>query len=205
MKILIADDHPLVRKGLAAAFTSESDVEDVLEAAGVDEAFNIILQRNPEIGIVDLRLGKEDGLDIVNKARAKKLGTKFIVLTSSSRREDFLRAEASGVEGYVLKESFIEDILYAFHVVARGKRFIDPEIMRYKSEAEETKPDGLTVREREVLAELGKGLCNMQIATKLYISEHTVKKHISCILSKLGLTCRTEAALYANHLLRIDM
>ncbi len=203
MKILIADDHPLVRKGLFSALAAEEGIDEVLEASSVAEAVSLIFRMNPDIGIIDLRLGKEDGLEIVSIVKAKKLSTKFIVLTSSPKREDFLRAQEIGVDGYLLKESFIEDILYALHVVARGKKFIDPEVLHYKIEGTVQNVGMLTVREQEVLYKLGKGLCNSQIAGELFISEHTVKKHISSILSKLGLSHRTEAALYTNNLLTI--
>lgn len=200
MKILIADDHPLVRKGLSSALILEDGIDEVFEAANVGEAVNMISRLNPDISVIDLRLGLEDGLEIVSIAKAKKLMTKFIVLTSSSKREDFVRAQDTGVEGYILKESFIEDIIYAFHIVARGKKFIDPEMLNYKL-GNTQNVDMLTAREQEVLYELGKGLSNDRIAKKLFISEHTVKKHISCILSKLSLSSRTEAALYVNNML----
>lgn len=200
MKVLIADDHPLVRKGLSSTLIMEKDIDEVMEASNVEEAVNLISSRNPEICIIDLRLGREDGMEIVSRVKSKALSTRIIILTSSSRKEDFFRSQVLGVDGYILKDSFIEDIVYAFHIVARGKKFIDPELLQYKSETLEYKSDGLTVREQEVLFELGKGLSNNQIATKLFISEHTVKKHISCILSKLGYSRRTEAALYANNL-----
>jgi DNA-binding NarL/FixJ family response regulator len=202
MKVLIVDDHPLVRKGLLSALAMEDGII-VMEASNVEEAVRLISRQNPDIAIIDLRLGNENGLEIVSSVKAQKLSTRFIVLTSSSKKEDFLHAQNSGVEGYILKESFIEDIVYAFHVVARGKKFIDPEVLHFRTDETVQNMDMLTVREQEVLYELGKGLCNNQIASELFISEHTVKKHISCILSKLGLNHRTEAALYANNLLTI--
>lgn len=201
MKVIIADDHPLVRKGLISVLSFEKCIDEVIEASGVEEAVALISGLNPDIGIIDLRLGSEDGLEIIKRARLKNLPTRFIVLTSSSKKEDFLRAQETGAEGYILKESFIEDIIYAVNVVARGKRFVDPEIMQYGESGRYQSNEALTAREQEVLYELGKGLCNSQIAERLYISEHTVKKHISCILSKLGLRHRTEAALYANNLM----
>jgi len=203
MKILIADDHPLVRKGLASALAMEEDINEIIEASSVDEAVNLISSFSPQISVIDLMLGTEDGLEIVKRARERNLPTKFIILTSSLRKEDFIRAQDYDVEGYILKESFIEDIIYALHVVARGKKFVDPEVINYKTGGEYQRLEVLTAREQEVLYELGKGLCNSQIAKKLFISEHTVKKHISCILAKLGLEHRTQAALYANNLFSI--
>ncbi|OGO79218.1 MAG: DNA-binding response regulator, partial [Clostridiales bacterium GWB2_37_7] len=152
--------------------------------------------------IVDLKLGREDGLEIVNMANKKDIKTKFIALTSSSRKDDFLRAQQAGVDGYMLKEAFAEDILYAFRVVARGKKFFDPEMLQCAREAEDELKD-LTPREKDVLSELSRGLSNIQIAERLYISENTVKKHISSIFSKLGLSHRLEAAVFVNNTINI--
>lgn len=200
MKVLIVDDHPMVRKGLSSTLSFEEDVKEVREASTIQEAIDLLEKYNPEILIVDLMLGKEDGLELVSKVKAKKLYIKCIVLTSSSRKEDFLRAQEEGVEGYILKEAFPEDILYAFRVVARGKKFFDPDLLQYNMNGiEGNNLNELTPRERDILVELGKGLSNNQIAKRLYISENTVKKHISSILSKLGLHQRLEAALYINN------
>jgi DNA-binding NarL/FixJ family response regulator len=200
MKILVVDDHPLVRKGLVSILAFESDIDQIKEAANVEEAVNLISSFSPDISMVDLRLGKEDGLDVIMRARKNKVNTKFIVLTSSSKKEDFLRAQEAGVDGYLLKEAFTEDIIYAIHVVERGKKFFDSDMMQGCSrELSRGGIDELTEREKDVLVELGKGMSNIQIAQKLYISENTVKKHISSILSKLGLNHRTEAALFINN------
>ncbi|MTI66903.1 MAG: response regulator transcription factor [Firmicutes bacterium] len=200
MKILVVDDHPLVRKGISSTLSFEDDIEKVHEASSVEEAMKGLRRYNPEIAMIDLKLGKEDGLDIVKKAKKERLFTKYIILTSSSNRDDFLRAQRVGVDGYVLKEAFTEDVIYAFHVVRRGKKFFDQEILQYQmDESNDDKYDELTPRERDVLVELGKGLSNIQIARKLYISENTVKKHVSNIFSKLCLSHRTEAALYINN------
>ncbi len=197
MKILLVDDHPMVRKGLMSILSSEDNVEEIKEASNAAETIKILNSYNPDIMIVDLRLGKDDGLDVVRKAEISK-NTKYIVLTSSAKKDDFLRAQELGVDGYVLKEAFIEDILYAFRVVARGKKFFDSEMMQHaKSEEDEFKE--LTPREKDVLSEIGRGLSNMQIAQTLYISENTVKKHISSIFSKLGLSHRLEAAVFVNN------
>ncbi|WP_352420624.1 response regulator transcription factor [Proteiniborus sp.] len=202
MKILIVDDHPLVRKGISSTLSFEENIERILEASNVEEAIKIIQTEKPTLAIVDLNLGNKDGLEIVSSSRKDGAKTKFVILTSSIKKEDYIRAKEIGVDGYILKEAFAEDILYALHVVLRGKRFIDSEVIKYEvtNASENTYLDELTPREQDVLIELGKGLSNYEIAKNLFISEHTVKKHVSNILSKLELTHRTQAALLMNNL-----
>ena len=201
MKILIVDDHPLVRKGISSTLSFEEDIEKILEASNIEEAMKQIQVENPELAIVDLNLGHEDGLEIISNSRRKGSKTKFLILTSSIKKDDFTRAKAMDVDGYILKEAFAEDILYAIHVVLRGKQFIDPEVIRYQTtkNKEDDYLNELTPRESDVLVELGKGLSNLEIAEELFISENTVKKHVSNILSKLELSHRTQAALLVNH------
>ncbi len=199
MKILVVDDHPLVRKGLSSTLSFEENIEKIDEASNVAEAMNFLTKEKFDLAIIDLNLGREDGLEVVSKGRKKELETKFIILTSSIKRDDFLRAKGMGVDGYILKEAFAEDILYALRVVARGRKFFDSEVLKYEeSEMGDNNLIDLTSREKDVFKELGNGLSNMQIAERLYISENTVKKHVSNILSKLELTHRTQVALLAN-------
>lgn len=201
MKILVVDDHPLVRKGISSALSFEEDIKEVFEASNVKEAIKIIEREKPNLAIIDLYLGYEDGLEIVSKCKEKDVDTKFVILTSSVKKDDFQRGMKIGVDGYILKEAFAEDIIYAIRVILRGKQFIDPEVIRYQATniLENKVLDELTPREYDVLEELGKGLSNYEIAKKLYISENTVKKHVSNILSKLELTHRTQAALLVNN------
>lgn len=200
MKILIVDDHPLVRKGILSTLSFQEDIQNVLEASNVDDALNLIEREIPDLAIVDLNLGSEDGLEIIRKCKDKGSNTKFMILTSSIKKDDYTRSEEAGVDGYILKEAFAEDILYAIHLVLRGKKFIDSEVIRYQSanSMEDSHLKDLTSRESDVLVELGKGLSNYEIAKELYISENTVKKHVSNILSKLDLSHRTQAALLVN-------
>jgi DNA-binding NarL/FixJ family response regulator len=197
MKVLIVDDHPLVRKGIVSTLSFEENIEKILEASNNRDAMELIIDEKPEIAIVDLYLGKEYGLDIVESSKKRGFKTKFIILTSSMKREDFLKSKEVGVDGYVLKEAYAEDIIYAIHLVLRGKRFIDSEIIKFEavSTSENRNLSTLTPREKDVLIELAKGLSNYEIAKKLYISENTVKKHVSSILSKLEVEHRTQAAL----------
>lgn len=201
MKILVVDDHPLVRKGISSALSFEEDIKEVFEASNVKEAIKVIQSEKPNLAIIDLYLGYEDGLEIVSRCKEKDVDTKFVILTSSVKKDDFQRGMKIGVDGYILKEAFAEDIIYAIRVILRGKQFIDPEVIRYQATniLENKVLDELTPREYDVLEELGKGLSNYEIAKKLYISENTVKKHVSNILSKLELTHRTQAALLVNN------
>jgi DNA-binding NarL/FixJ family response regulator len=199
VRILVVDNHPLIRKGLVSILSFESDVEQIREASSIKEAMIELINFKPDISLLEIKLGKENGLEIVSNAKQGNIGTKFIVLTSSFQKEDFFKCQQANVDGYILKQAFDEDILYAFRVVTRGKRYYDPEVMKFQAQNGNSPINGLSDRERDVLMELGKGLSNIQIAKTLYISENTVKKHISNILFKLGLNHRTEAALFINN------
>ncbi len=196
MNLLVVDDHPLVCKGLIALLNSEENIDEIKEASSVDEALVKLLHYKPDITLIDLKLGKEDGIDIVIKARKKDIHSRFIILTSSLKQSDFLRCKKANVDGYILKEAFAEDIIYALHVVGRGKKFFDSQVLQYEElTSKENYLKDLTSREIDVLKEIGNGLSNIEIAHKLFISENTVKKHVSHIFMKLELTHRTQAAL----------
>jgi DNA-binding NarL/FixJ family response regulator len=206
MKVLVVDDHPLVRKGIISTLAFEKEIEQAFEASSVKEAISLLTKESPDITVIDLYLGKEDGMEVVNQAKARNLHTRFVVLTSSSRKEDFDRAQKADVDGYILKEAFTDEFMYAIKVINRGKKFYDSTIMDYRMRYEKYESLAeLTEREWEVLRELGLGHSNGQIAKTLYISENTVKKHVSSILSKLGMSHRTEAALYASRELRVGV
>ncbi|MFB5674296.1 response regulator [Paenibacillus terreus] len=199
MKIVIVDDHPLVRKGLAAVISMQPNVQFAGEAKNQREAMLVLEETQPDLVLLDLKLADESGLDIITAARRIGFSGKFILLTSSASREDFLKAEEAGVDGYVLKEALPEELLYAIQLVSKGRKYYDPTILENKlREDAGSLTDELTPKEREVLIELGQGACNREIAAKLFISEFTVKKHVSQILAKLRLADRTQAALYAN-------
>ncbi|MGC7870029.1 response regulator [Desulfosporosinus sp. SYSU MS00001] len=199
MNIVIIDDHPLVCQGIIAIISNEEDMQLVGEASNEDEAVNLIINTQPDIALVDLRLVDASGLDIVKACKEKISTSKYIILTSSGNREDFRRACEIGVDGYVLKEAFPEELLSAIRLVHRGRKYYDPgmvDFMINKGE-NDTLMEQLTPRELEVFRALGEGLNNKEIAKRLFITEYTVKKHVSQVLSKLGFSDRTQAALSA--------
>lgn len=199
MKIVIVDDHPLVRRGLASVISMQPNVKFAGEATNGQEALLVIEETQPDLVLIDLKLADESGLDVIKTARARGIVSKFILLTSSASREDFLKAEEVLVDGYVLKEALPEELLFAIQLVHKGRKYYDPGLMEDKMRMSGSSPtDELTPKEKEVLIELGQGACNREIASRLFISEFTVKKHVSQILAKLQVADRTQAALYAN-------
>ncbi|MGN7385452.1 response regulator [Sporosarcina sp. SAFN-015] len=203
MKIVIIDDHPLVRKGLTAILSLEHDIEILGEAANGKEGLLVLNSLKPDLTIVDLRLGDESGLDLIAEARRQGATCKFVVLTSSTDKEDFRRAKEMEVDGYVLKEALPEEMLHALRMINRGRTYYDQGVLEFvmkpsTSYKSEKQTEVLTPKEMEVLMELGKGFSNKEISQKMYITEYTVKKHVSQVLAKLELADRTHAALYAN-------
>lgn len=203
MKVVIVDDHPLVRRGLTSILSLDDSMKVLGEAANRREAMELLRTQKPDLALVDLRLADESGLDFITEATRQGGACKFVVLTSSTEERDFQRAKETGVDGYILKEALPEELIHALKIVGRGRKYYDPGVLELimKSEGNHEKDEGLeqlTPKEKEVLIELGKGLSNKEISHSLYITEYTVKKHVSQILAKLGLSDRTQAALYAN-------
>lgn len=200
MKIIIVDDHPLVRKGIKSLLLDEDNIDSIIEASNVKEGIDAIKIQKPDIAIIDLRLGKESGLSLIESIRINDEKMKFIILSSYISQEDFKKAEDLEVNGFILKDAFSEDILYAINVVSRGKKYYDSEILRDKGNNKNSDLlDKLTDREKDVLQEISKGLSNTEIAKQLYISEHTVKKHVSSILSKFNVDHRSQIVYMVNN------
>jgi two-component system nitrate/nitrite response regulator NarL len=203
MKVVIVDDHPLVRRGLSSILSLDKSMEVLGEATNSREAIALFSKVKPDIALVDLRLANESGLDVIEEAILLGFICKFVVLTSSTEVEDFRRATKIGVDGYLLKEAFPEELIHALHIICMGRKYYDPGILDLVMKStgsldEERHLELLTPKEKEVLIELGKGHSNKKIAQTMYITEYTVKKHVSQVLAKLGLADRTQAALYAN-------
>lgn len=203
MRLVIVDDHPLVRRGLTSIFSLEESMEVLGEATNSKEALELFGTTKPDLALVDLRLGDESGLELIVEGIRQGSICKFVVLTSSMEEADFKRAKEIGVAGYLLKESLPEELIHALLVIDKGRKYYDPGVLDLIMQSNDSlKDDGyieqLTPKEKEILIELGKGRSNKEISTTLYITEFTVKKHVSQVFAKLGLADRTQAALYAN-------
>jgi len=204
MQIVIVDDHPLVRKGLTSILSTDGSMKVLGEAANRKEALTLFQKMKPDLAIVDLRLANESGLELITEAKQLGITCKFVVLTSSTDEHDFKQAKEIGVDGYILKEALPEELIHALGIIGRGRKYYDPGVFDLVSKMSESpfEEDGhieqLTPKEKEVLLELGMGHSNKQISQTLYITEYTVKKHVSQVLAKLDLADRTNAALYAN-------
>lgn len=198
--ILILDDHPLARQGLSTLIQMYKCGEKVLEASTVGESISLIKCNNINTVFLDLNLGKESGFDFLSWLKEEQIELKTFVITSSLRQNDFKQAQEYGVDAYVLKDAFIDEIMYGLKVVERGGKFYSATIVERvscQSEAEKLL-NTLTDREMDVFTLLSQGYSNAKISKTLYISEGTTKKHISSILGKLNLQCRVDAVIFAN-------
>lgn len=200
MRIAIIDDHPIVCQDISSILKHEADFDVVASVSNGKDAEQKLVGLAPDLILVDLRLPGESGFDIVERLKPLIPNTKFVVFSTFSTVDDVQRAIAVGIDGYILKETLPEELISALRLVGQGRPYIDPSIMEIVIQWQKRTVDpltSLTPREREVLGSLSRGLSNRQIGKDLYISEYTVKKHVSSILAKLGLEDRTQAALYA--------
>lgn len=198
MRIVIVDDHPVVRQGLEKCLGAEADMEVVGMAASCSEGVELISEQKPDLAIVDMRMPEGGGLELIRRAKKLVPGCRFMILTSYASHAEVSEAVAENVDGYILKDALPEELLTAIRLIAKGRRYYDPEVMDSIINKEEKDPlNMLTGRELEILQALADGLSNRAIAKKFYISENTVKKHVCNLLDKLELEDRTQAALFA--------
>ena len=201
ISVLIVDDHPVVREGLRAFLELQPDLEVVAEAADGAEALEKVGQLLPDVVLMDLVMPKMDGIATIREIRTLSPSTRILVLTSFSEDDKVFPAVKAGAHGYLMKDIRPVELAESIRSVYGGEPSLHPDIakklMGQLAEGEEETEERLTVRETEVLCLIAEGRSNKEIAAALYISEKTVKTHVSNILQKLHLADRTQAALYA--------
>ena len=203
IRVLIVDDHAVVRQGLKAFLRVQEDIEFVGEAANGDEAVTQALSVQPDVILMDLIMPGMDGVETMRRLSAAGVDAKVIVLTSFSEDDQVLAAVKAGAAGYLLKDVQPQELGNAIRSVHAGDAQLHPSIasklMREVAAAgsRHKDADALTARELEVLKALARGMSNKEIAAELGVAEKTVKTHVSSILRKLGVADRTQAALYA--------
>ena len=208
IKVIVADDHALFRRGLFMVLETEDDIDVVAEANDGEEAVELAEQHIPDLVLMDVRMPGITGIEATTAIKDKVPSTKILMLTISDEEEDLYDAIKAGASGYLLKEISIDEVADAIRSVHAGQSLISPSMaskllnefaaMAKKDEEKQQMPaPRLTDREMEVLSLVAKGMNNRDIAKELFISENTVKNHVRNILEKLHLHSRMEAVVYA--------
>lgn len=198
--VLVLDDHPIARQGLESVIKLHRPDEETVQAGTVKEAIDLTKEKSIDSVFVDLNLHNESGFDFLEWIQSQNKNIKTFVITSSSSESDFVKAKNMGIDAYILKDAFIDDIVYSLRVVDRGGKFYSSDLMANvgNTSEDDKRIDTLTRRELEVALLLREGYSNAKIANNLSISEGTVKKHISNIFSKLEIYNRTEVLVFVE-------
>jgi DNA-binding NarL/FixJ family response regulator len=199
IRVLVVDDHRVVRAGLEALIEEQADIELVSSAAGGAEAIELAKRTRPDVIIMDISMPDVDGVEATRRILTENPDARIMMLSSFGDRSRVLAAVQAGAVGYVLKDADTEDLLRAIRTTARGDAPLDPRVARVLV-ADRAASGGapLSEREREVLALVASGLSNKQIARRLGIVEATVKTHLTNIFTRIGATDRTQAAIWAR-------
>ncbi len=203
LRIFLVDDHEVVRRGVRDMLEAEDDLEVVGEAGSVDEAIHRIPATRPDVAVLDVRLPDGTGVELCRELRSTQPEIACLMLTSFDDDEALFEAIVAGASGYVLKQVKGSDIVDAVRQVGAGRSLLDPALTARVMErlrtgtAEDPRLAGLSSQERRVLDLLADGLTNRQIAAQMFLAEKTIKNYVSNLLAKMGMSRRTEAAVYA--------
>jgi len=195
IRVLVADDHYVVRMGVTAIINNEADMEVVAEAANGTQAIELFDKHKPDLLLLDSRMPVKSGIEAAREIRNRQASARILMLTAFDGDEDIHKALTAGARGYVLKSSTGEQLIPALRAVVAGEQWIPKDVAERLAKRKEFEP--LTPRELEVLNELAKGLANKQIADAMNISQHTAKGYLKTILTKLQVSDRTEAVTVA--------
>jgi len=204
IRVFLLDDHELVRRGIRELLESEGDIVVVGESGSAQEASRRIPALRPDVAILDGRLPDGSGIDVCRDIRSVDPSIKALILTSYDDDDALFAAIMGGASGYILKQVRGNDFVDTVRRVAAGQSTLDPAMTAQVLERVRTGPpqdrelEGLTAQEQRILELIGEGLTNRQIAERMYLAEKTVKNYVSSMLAKLGLTSRTQAAIFAT-------
>jgi DNA-binding NarL/FixJ family response regulator len=195
IRVMVCEDHVIVREGLVSLLEATADFQVIAEAGDGQTAIELYRQQRPDVTLIDLRMPRLDGVEVIRTIRREFPGSRFLVLTTYDSEDDITRALQAGASGYLLKGTNRTTLRDAIRLVHAGRRYLPPEV------ADRVIPGGaaieLTERELEVLRRIAEGLSNREIGDQLGISESTVKTHVNHLLGKLGATDRTKALVLA--------
>ena len=211
VKIIIADDHSMIREGLKNLLELDGDIQVIAEAVDGEDCLEKLQLVKPDVLLLDINMPKKNGLEVLKSLKSRRSKLKVLVLTVHNETEYLMKAVDIGVNGYVLKDSESAELKKAIFTVADGETYIQPSLIpALNAKMIETNKDAekiksLTKRELDVLKLLAVGMFNKEVGKRLEISERTVKNHVSNIFKKLGVTDRTQAAVFAirNNLVQI--
>ena len=211
VKIMIADDHSMIREGLKNLLELDGDIQVISEAVDGEDCLDKLQVVKPDVLLLDINMPKKNGLEVLKSLKSKRSKLKVLVLTVHNEIEYLMKAVDIGVNGYVLKDSESAELKKAIFTVAEGETYIQPSLIpALNAKMIETNKDAekiksLTKRELDVLKLLAVGMFNKEVGKRLEISERTVKNHVSNIFKKLGVTDRTQAAVFAirNNLIEL--
>ncbi len=211
IRVMIADDHELIREGLKQLLELDGNIEVVSEAGDGVECLEKLKRINPDVLLLDINMPRQNGLEVLKKIRDRNLNTKVLILTVHNEVEYLLKAVDIGVNGYLMKDSTSEELRKAIYSVINNENYIQAALIPLLNsrliarDIDKEKIDSLTRRELEVLVKIANGMSNKEIAATLDISERTVKNHISNIFKKICVADRTQAAVFAirNNLIKL--
>lgn len=203
IRVMLADDHVLMREGIKQLLEFDGSIKVVAEANDGEECLKLLKNFNPQVLLLDINMPKMNGIEVLEEIKRQKIDVKVLILTVHNEVEYLMKAVDIGVDGYILKESESTELKRAINLVVNGESYIQPKLIPMLNsrllsrDNDKDKIEALTRREMEVLIQVANGMINKEIATSLHISERTVKNHVSNIFKKIEVSDRTQAAVFA--------